>query len=368
MPLTKRKKIALAVAFAFLFVAGLLLARRFSTDSDASERQQLLQLVPTESSAVIFLDLEQFRNSPFLAKLYSWAPLASEDAEYAQFVRDTGFSYERDLKKLVVAISNNGATTNLLAIADGKFDRKRIEAFLNHGGQPAAQQGRWKVFHLHAASHDKPLSFSFLSDDRIAITDSENLPATLASATVESGHAEWNAHYQRLAGTPLFAVLRQDSSMQNAFNSATPGGFRSPQLSALLNQLQWISIAGKPEADQLRLVAEGECRSEPATSQLRDFLQGIVMLAQNGLNDPKLRKQMNPDERDAYLEILKSADIQKIDRGEWKSVRVVVAITPRFLDMARASAIAPPATDSFSQPETSKKNPASGKTKAQKKK
>ena len=365
MPLTKRKQIALAVAFAFLFVAGLFLARRFSTDAD--ERQQLLQLVPTESTAVIFLDLDQFRNSPFLAKLYSWAPLSGEDAEYAQFVRDTGFSYERDLKKLVVAISNNGATTNLLAIADGKFDRKRIEAFLNHGGQPA-QQGRWKVFHLNAASHDKPLSLSFLSDDRIAISDSENLPATLASATVQSGHAEWNAHYERLAGTPLFAVFRQDPSMQNAFNSATPGGLRSPQLSALLNQLQWISIAGKPEADQLRVVAEGECLSEPATSQLRDFLQGIVMLAQNGLNDPKLRKQMNPDEREAYLEILKSAEIQKIDRGEWKSVRVVLAITPRFLDMARTSAIVAPATDTSSPPETPKKNAASSKTKAQRKK
>src|SRR5439155_24103288 len=99
MVLRRRKKFALAVAFAFLFVAGLFLARRFSTDADAAERQQLLQLVPTESTAVIFLDLDQFRNSPFLAKLYSWAPLSGEDAEYAQFVRDTGFSYERDLKK-----------------------------------------------------------------------------------------------------------------------------------------------------------------------------------------------------------------------------------------------------------------------------
>src|SRR5438034_112587 len=208
MPLSKRKKIALAVALAFLFVAGLVLVRRFSLDSDASERQQLLQLIPTESTAVLFLDLDQFRNSPFLAKLYSWAPLVGEDAEYAQFVRDTGFSYERDLKKLVVAISNHGTTTNLLAIADGKFDRKKIEAFLNNGGQPA-QQGRWNVFHLSATSHDKPLSLSFLSDDRIAITDSENLPATLASATVDSGHAECNAHYKRLAGTTVFAVLCQ---------------------------------------------------------------------------------------------------------------------------------------------------------------
>ena len=46
---------------------------------------------------------------------------------------------------------------------------------------------------------------------------------------------------------------------------------------------------------------------------------------------------MNPEEREAYLEILKGADVQKIDRGEWKSVRVVLSITPKFLDVARAA-------------------------------
>jgi len=140
---------------------------------------------------------------------------------------------------------------------------------------------------------------SFLSDDRIAISDSENLPATLASATVQSGHAEWNAHYERLAGTPLFAVLRQDSSMQNAFNSATPAvsvrrnfprcsincsGFRLPESRKPINCGWW---------------PKGSASRNQQPHSFRDFLQGIVMLAQNGLNDPKLRKQMNPDERDA---------------------------------------------------------------------
>jgi len=158
---TRRKKIALVVITVFLLTTGLILARNFLPDSDASARLQLLQLIPTDATAVMFLDLDEFRNSPFLATLYSWAPHPLEDSEYAQFVRDTGFSYERDLKRAVVAISNRGAITNLLAIADGKFDRKKIESFLRRTGK-VTQQGKLNVFLLNATAHEKPLSLAFL--------------------------------------------------------------------------------------------------------------------------------------------------------------------------------------------------------------
>jgi hypothetical protein len=366
MSLSRSRKFVLAGAVAVLLAAALLVALHFSPNSKESARQQLLQLAPIDSSAVIYLDLDEFKQSPFLAKLYSWAPRPIEDSEYAQFVRDTGFSYERDLKRVVVAISGHGAATNLLAVVEGKFDRKKIELFLSRNGK-SVQQGKRKVFILNASSHDKPLSLAFLSDDRFAISDSENFSSTLSATTGAVGYAEWNSRFERLSGTPLFAVLRQDSAMQAALNSAAPGGFRSPQLSTLLDQLQWISIAGKPEGDQLRVVAEGECLSEPATSQLRDFLQGVLLLAQNGLNDPKLRQQMNPEEREAYLDILKRADIQKINRGEWKSVRLVLSITPKFLDVARVASIASPQDESSTAPDVSKQTPTSNKPKKQKK-
>ena len=133
----------------------------------------------------------------------------------------------------------------------------------------------------------------------------------------------------------------------------------------LLEQLQWISIAGKPEADQLRLVAEGECLSDQSISQLNDVLQGAFILAQNGLNDPKLRRQMNPQEREAYLEILKSADIQKIERGEWKTVRLVLSITPKFLDVVRVSSFGMPLRDP-SAPPAETKPPATSRTRKKK--
>ena len=126
MPLPGTKKIALFSTIAFLLIAGLLVTLHFSRDSAGLARQQLLQLLPTDATAVIFVDLDQLRASPFLARLYAWAPQPGADSEYAQFVHDTGFSYERDLKRLGVAISNHGSTTDLFAIAEGDFDRKKI--------------------------------------------------------------------------------------------------------------------------------------------------------------------------------------------------------------------------------------------------
>jgi hypothetical protein len=146
---------------------------------------------------------------------------------------------------------------------------------------------------------------------------------------------DWRARFERLAGSPVFAAVRQDAAVGTALAAQAPSGLRSPQLSTLLDQLQWITLAGKPENDRLRVVAEGECTAEGTARQLVDLMNGVVILAQLGLNDAKTRQQLDPAAREAYLELLKSAEISKIDRGDTKSVRLVFDITPGFLEAAR---------------------------------
>src|SRR5262249_6420751 len=90
------------------------------------------------------------------------------------------------------------------------------------------------------------------------------------------------------------------------------------------------------------VIAEGECTTEATTRQLADVLNGIVVLADAGLNDAKTRQQLDPALRAAYLELLKSADVSKIDRGDTKSVRLAFEITPAFLDAAGRSPAASP--------------------------
>jgi hypothetical protein len=75
---------------------------------------------------------------------------------------------------------------------------------------------------------------------------------------------------------------------------------------------------------------------------LSEVLNGLLVLAQAGLSDQKMRQQLQPDVREAYLEMLKSADVSQIDRGETKSVRLMFDLTPKFLEAARAAMPIPP--------------------------
>lgn len=300
---------------------------------NSSSRADMLATMPSDASAVVFADLVELRSSSFLAQLYSWAPAPSPDADYAQFLKDTGFNYEHDLDRLAIAWRRSGGDSTFLAVADGKFDRQKISAVALKSGTLAKLNGR-DVFGVSENGGAWKLSFTFLSENRIALTDGPDLSAALSAKKRDEDTAEWRSRFERLGGSPVFAVIRQDAAPGSALSSQAPGGFRSPELSTLLNQLQWITVAGKPEGDRLRLIAEGECVSEETMRTLADVLNGILLLAQSGLNDAKTRQQLDPALRAAYLDTLKSADVSTLDRGETKSVRLVFDITPAFLEAA----------------------------------
>jgi hypothetical protein len=72
---------------------------------------------------------------------------------------------------------------------------------------------------------------------------------------------------------------------------------------------------------------------------LKDFFGGIIVLAQAGLNTPDTRKKLDPQVRDAYLELLKSSEVESLDRGTSKSVRVIFDVTPEILQTARTGSL-----------------------------
>lgn len=333
------KKMALPAAVLLLAVSAFLVWR-FAGSPEGSARNEFLRLVPARATSVVFVDLDALRASPFLEKLASLAPRPMAEGDYAQFVRDTGFDYERDLARAYLAFTHLGATSEFLALAEGRFDRRKIEQYLSRAARPA-EEGGLKVYRLPAELGGRPLSMAFLARDRVALCNSDNLFTILESAAKAPGHAEWQARFERLSGTPVFSVLRRDRALEEALSAAAPRGFRSPALSARLAELEWISLSGKPDGERLRVVAEGEANSERAVSELRDFLEGIRLLAEDGLNDPKLREQMNPAEREAYLELVKAAEVQKIDRGGAKSVRVVLSLPAAFLELRPTLPAAP---------------------------
>ncbi len=330
---------------------------------DEGTRDALLAAMPADASAVLFADFAELRPTRFAAELFQWAPRPAADAEYAQFLRDTGFDYERDLDRAALAVIKHGQDTTFFAVADGRFDRKKIAAYALQSGTREIRGGR-EISSVPLTGSAAKISFVFLTDSRLALADGGDFANFLSTQTGADAN-DWRDRFKRLAGSPVFAVVRRDAAAGSAFASRAPGGLQSPQLSALLDQLQWITAAGKPEGDTLRIVAEGECPTEQTARQLADLLSGVVVLAQAGLNGPKTRQQLDPQAREAYLEMLKGADVSRIDRGETKSVRLVFDITPRFLEAAKSAAhVVAPQTPETKVPPTQTRRPSSRKQKS----
>lgn len=337
----KRQRIAATVTAILVVGAMVFYGYERRNGSGFSPRNDLLALMPAEAGVVLFLDLDALRQSPFLAELYKWAPQPAADTDYAQFLQSTGFNYESDLNRVSIALLKHGQESALFAVADGRFDRKKIAAYASKSGTRETRGGR-EIFSVPVAGSTRRITFTFLGNDRIALTNDASLDASLSQPQADSDSQAWRERFRRLAGSPIFVVVRQDAGAGAALSAQAPGGLQSPQLSALIDRLQWITVAGKPEADHLRVVIEGEGASDAPTRQLSEVIRGLLMLAQAGLNDPKLRQQLQPEVREAYLELLKSADVSQIDRGDTKSVRVMFDLMPKFLEAARTPTMPPP--------------------------
>ena len=347
--MTKRRWPLWTALILLLGSLTLLDAYRRYHDAGAGPREALLALMPAEASTVIFADLTDLRRAPFAADLYSWIPKTQVDAEHADFLRTTGFDYERDLDLIAVALIKSEKGTNVFATAKGRFDRGKIEAYAARSGTRESRNGR-EFFTVPLRDGAHTISFTFLSSDRIALADSGSLAPFLAASGATSDQRDWRERFARLAGSPIFAVIRQDAAAGSALASRAPGGLQSPELATLIDQLQWITLAGKPSDRAMRIVAEGECSSEQTSRQLSDLLSGMLLLAEAGLNGPETRRGLDPRVREAYLEMFRSADVSRLDRGATKSVRMVFEITSNFLTAVSAATPAAPVTPAPKKP------------------
>src|SRR5580700_10404822 len=110
--------------------------------SGSSPPNDVLRHMPAEAGAVLYIDLDALRQSPFLSELYKWAPEPKADPDYAQFLESTGFNYERDLNRVSIALSRHGQETTLFAVADGRFDRRKIAAYARQTGTSGSAGGK----------------------------------------------------------------------------------------------------------------------------------------------------------------------------------------------------------------------------------
>jgi hypothetical protein len=258
------------------------------------------------------------------------APAVTPGTDYAAFIAATDFKYERDLDRVVLASSSaptpQTPPMHVVAIADGRFDEKKIEAYALRYGKMQQQNGH-NVFTAPGATPGKTTSFTFLSAGRIAIADSADISAVLGQHPSIPPDPAWQEQVSRVAGSPIFVVAKAQAIV--------PAAGRATGLSTPLNGLRWINLAARPDGDKVLLAAEGACDGPEQAKQIASTLELLRGLMRGMLNDPKNRGNMPPQTFEAVSQMFQTAQVST----DAARVRLLVS-----MDAAMLTAPAPPAT------------------------
>jgi hypothetical protein len=282
------------------------------------------------------------QNSPLAAVLGLTSPGPQADHEYADFVRQTGFDYERDLDRAGIAMWPAGLGTpanvlgddRVIAIADGRFDQPKIKAYALRAGK-VTTSGKNEILEVPG---NPPISVEFLSPTRIALAGGNNASTLLAG--IQSGgsgarDAALQSRIERVAGAPIFAVART-SNLPASFYA----NFRNaPQLDQLVRSIQALTLAGQPNGDNLKVALDAESDSMKNAMQISFLLETGRMAGSMALSSSDARRQLTREQIGFLNSLLSDAKITHRD----KLIRLSFTITREMLAASPSKRTSAPA-------------------------
>ncbi len=140
---TRRKQLWVVLAVVLVIVGGIitavLLRKRAAPDA--------VRLLP-DADAILYINLEPIRLFTDLGK----HPVKDRDPQYEDFVRQTGFEFERDLDKAAFAIHygtsihGKSTETRYSEILQGRFDGRRVEVYLRKLSASVEHYGNFDIY------------------------------------------------------------------------------------------------------------------------------------------------------------------------------------------------------------------------------
>ena len=352
-----RKTLLIAGGLIVFVIAGALLVYSGfgrGESADSSPIPELLAQAPDDAPTLVFADLAAIRASVFYQQRPDRGPIALPDHDYADFVQSTGFDFEKDLDRVVIASWPSGLAAEkkpTVLIADGRFDRRKIHDYALRRGKLDRQAGHDVfLFPSDTSSTGNPVpgnasggksfagdssakqtswnSVTFVNDHRIAIVEGASIAPLLRHAEVSVAGDTARERAARVAGAAVIAITRVPAIPENY----SPGGVQSAQLLNLARSVQWITLAARPEGNDLRVSLEGECQSAADARQLQAALELLRLIGRAGLESSKTRQSMDPATLEVLESILKSADVS----ASAERVRILVELTPDILKLGEA--------------------------------
>lgn len=324
------KRIFLILLVIALVAAAFYWLSKRDTPAPIGELSGIFAEVPGDAIAIAGVDLQELRESAFWQKTVALFPEANRDPEFSQFVKESGFDYERDLDRVVMAWSlaeNNEVQTT--AIAEGRFDREKIRTYAGSHGRIEMQDGV-ETYRLDREKESAP-RLRFLNDSRVLITE-----ASAAGHSVRKQASLGLGMREKLAEvspTAIFAVIHIE-----ALPKSSIGRSHDPiqSLQDLRGTMDWLTLAARPEDDRLRIQLQGQAPSTFKAIQAGLLLDGFKALGVSTLRNPKAQTNLSEEQRAALLDLLQKTQITREGERLQARLELTHAFIKHFVEKEEA--------------------------------
>lgn len=276
----RRRK--LGIALAVVLVAAAIAAVVYLRSRSAPEAARLLP----ESDAVLFVNLRLMR----LEHVFGAAPPISYDPDYEQFVKETGFQFERDLDQAAFAIhafagpSTPDATllerARYSEIFIGKFDAQRARAYLR---KLSSNTEDYRDVVIYSIPHEgRTVRAAILGLDTVAVSNlpdaapiHEMIDKYQAAAWPASGPSLVRDHYRQVPlGSLAWALAQLPAQVSRDTGVDLPGGWVLPA--------RWLAgstvVASARYLGALHLRIEALTQSDEHAQQLLETVRTFFAL------------------------------------------------------------------------------------------
>ena len=246
----------------------------------------LFRRLPGENSLLLYLDMNKLRRSEALLPLVR--SQVDPDPDYAAFVRQTGFDYQRDLDEAAVCY----LADRVYVLARGRFDEPRLSEYAAAQGGSCAGggvSGKTRVCWMPASRPDRKISFFILSPGVLALATAPEPDAVLQLEVLPVPSAEplAQAAAARSKGMALLWATAAPPALDRLLSET--GGGVSPNLLLLSRALaaaQRAYLLLMDRSPNLELSLQAVCASEAQAGELRRLLQGLNDLIGGLLRGP----------------------------------------------------------------------------------
>ena len=256
---------------------------------DRHDRDLLFTHLPAEHLALVYVDVDRLRQASSLAPVVR--SRVEPDPDYAAFVKQTGFDYQRDLDAAAACY----LADRIYLVARGRFDAVKLRNFAIGQGGSCAAADLGEPCSMPASQPGRRLSFLLAASNLLVLANAPEADAARQVAVEMRPSAEPLAKEVESSepGALLWATATP-ASLEQAMNGTAGNSPNIGLASRAFSGAQRVYLLLADQSPNLQITLKAVCSSDAQAAEMRRLLQGLNDMVASLAGGFRGRSDANP--------------------------------------------------------------------------